>query len=113
LGHAHQEEIDEALELQKLRPRRIGELLLDLGYSEEDKILGALSEQFGIPFDPDMSKDVDAARSTKVPSNFIRDYRMVPVKQIGSAYIVAVHDPVNLLPLDELRMLLGGPVDPV
>ncbi len=39
---------------------------------------------------------------------------MVPFKQNGTAFYVAVNDPVNLLsPLDDLRLLLGGPVVPV
>ena len=32
LGYVHPEQVTEALELQKIRPKRIGELLMDLGY---------------------------------------------------------------------------------
>lgn len=114
LGHAHQEQIDEALELQNIRPKRLGELLMDLGYNEEDHILRALSDQFGITYRPDLTPDdIDPSLTTKVPINFIREYKMVPAKQNGAAFIIAVNDPANLLPLDELRILLGGPVDPV
>ncbi len=114
LGHADQEQIDEAIELQALRPKRIGELLIDLGYCGEEHILAALSEQFGMPFKEDLKpEDIEAALSTRVPIHFIREYKMVPAKQVGAAFMIAVNDPVNLMPLDELRMLLGGPVDPV
>ena len=37
LGHIHQEQVDEALELQRIRPKRLGQILLDLGYCEEDQ----------------------------------------------------------------------------
>ena len=50
LGYVHREQINEALELQKIRPKRMGELLIDLGFVEEDQLLEALSRQFGIPF---------------------------------------------------------------
>lgn len=115
LGHVHAEQVQEGLELQKIRSKhtRIGELLMDVGYVEEDHVLEALSEQFGIPFERNIRGLMDSALTTKVPINFIREYRMVPFKQNGSAYYVAVHDPVNLLPLDDLRLLLGGPVEPV
>lgn len=115
LGHAHREQIDEALELQKIRPKRLGELLLDIGYNEEDHILRALSEQFGIPYSPALTaQEIDATLTTRVPINFIREYRMVPAKATeDGGYQIALNDPVNLLPLDELRMLLGGPVEPV
>lgn len=113
LGHVHQEQVTEALELQKIRPKRIGEILMDLGYVEEDHVLEALSRQFAIPFERDIKSQLDSSLSTKAPINFIREYRMVPFRKNGSAFYVALNDPVNLLPLDDLRLLLGGPVLPV
>lgn len=110
---AHPDQINEALELQKIRPKRLGELLLDLGYVDEEQILTGLGEQFNIPFVAELGDDVEAALTTKVPISFIREYHMVPYKRNGTGYLVAVNDPVNLLPLDDLRLLLGGPVSPV
>ena len=112
-GRVHLEQVTEALELQKIRPRRIGEILLDLGYVDEEDVLQALSEQFDIPFVNSIKDEVDPSLTTKVPINFIREYHMVPYMKNGAAYHVAVNDPVNLLPLDDLRLLLGGPVVPV
>ena len=112
-GYAHLEQINEALELQKIRPKRVGEILLDLGYVEEEHMLEALSEQFNMPFENNLSEEIESSLTTKVPINFIREYHMVPYKRSGAAYMVAVNDPVNLLPLDDLRLLLGGPVTPV
>ena len=110
---AHPDQINEALELQKIRPKRLGELLLDLGYVDEEQILTGLGEQFNIPFVAELGDDVEAALTTKVPISFIREYHMVPYRRNGTGFLVAVNDPVNLLPLDDLRLLLGGPVTPV
>ncbi|MGC8737117.1 MAG: type II secretion system ATPase GspE [Candidatus Hydrogenedens sp.] len=112
-GYVHPEQITEALELQKIKPRRLGEILLDLGFVEEEHVLEALSEQFGIPMELNLSQQVDMNLITKVPINFIREYFMVPFKQNGNGYLVALNDPINLLPLDDLRVLLGGSVQPV
>jgi len=111
--HVEQEQIDEALELQNVRHKRIGEILVDLGYTEEDHVLEALSEQFGIPFDPEVGANLDSGLTTRVPIGFIREHQMVPFKPNGHGYFVAVHDPVNLMPLDDLRLLLDAPVKPV
>lgn len=115
LGHVHREQVTEGLELQRVRTKwaRIGEILMDLGYVEEDHVLEALSEQFNIPFERDIQSSIDTSLTTKVPINFIREYEMVPIRQNGAGFYVALHDPVNLLPLDDLRLLLGGPVEPV
>ncbi len=112
-GWVHTEQVDEALELQRLRPRRIGELLLDLGYIEEENLLKALGLQFGIDYESNVCDQVDSSLTTKVPISFIREYHMVPYKRNGVAYLVAINDPLNLLPLDDLRLLLDGPVVPV
>lgn len=112
-GAVHAEQVAEALELQRIRPKRVGEILLDLGYVEEEQVLRALGEQFDIPYEPDLSEQVDSSLTTKVPISFIREYSMVPYKQNGNGYLVAVNDPVNLLPLDDLRLLLDGNVSPV
>jgi len=113
LGHIHQEQVDEALELQRLRPKRLGEILMDLGYCEEEKVLEALSLQFGMPYEADPGSQLDSSLATKAPIAFIKEYRMAPFKQDGAVFLIAVNDPVNLLPLDDLRLLLGGPVSPV
>ncbi len=112
-GWVHAEQVEEALELQTLRPRRLGELLLDLGYVEEEHVLRALGVQFGLEFEPNVRGQVDATLTTKVPISFIREYHMVPYKRNGISYLVAINDPLNLLPLDDLRLLLDGPVTPM
>ena len=111
-GWVHTDQVNEALELQKLRPRRLGEVLLDLGYVEEESVLRALGIQFGLEYEPNLRDQVDAALTTKVPISFIREYHMVPYKKNGASYFVAINDPINLLPLDDLRLLLDGPVTP-
>jgi type IV pilus assembly protein PilB len=98
-GYVHPEQVTEALELQKIKPHRLGEVLLDLGYVEEEHILEALSEQFGIPIELDLLQQGDMSLITKVPINFIREYFMVPFKKNGEGFLVALNDPINLLPL--------------
>ena len=111
-GWVHTDQVNEALELQKLRARRIGEILLELGYVEEESILRALGIQFGLEYEPNVRDQVDATLTTKVPISFIREYHMVPYKKNGASYLVAINDPINLLPLDDLRLLLDGSVTP-
>ncbi|HPU96566.1 MAG TPA: type II secretion system ATPase GspE [Candidatus Hydrogenedentes bacterium] len=113
LGAIHQEQIDEALELQKLRPKRLGEILLDLGYVEEDALMRALAAQFDLRYEPDLKAQVDPSLTTRVPISFIREYHMVPYRMNGTSCLVAVNDPMNLLPLDDLRQVLDMPVTPV
>ncbi len=113
-GYVDAGQIEEALELQKVkRGRRLGEVLLDLGYLEEDHLLEVLSELHNVPFWPEIEADVDPSLIVKVPLSFIREYEMVPFKENDDCCYVAMRDPLNLLPLDDLRVLLGTTVKPV
>jgi general secretion pathway protein E len=112
LDYVHKQHIDEALEIQPVRAKRIGEILMELGYVEEDHVLEALSQQFDIPFEADLEGEIDEALAAKVPITFIRENEMAPFRRNGESVHVAVHDPVNLLPLGDLQLLLNSPVTP-
>lgn len=47
-------DLDEALAIQKVKPRPLGAILVDLGYAEEDKLVQVLGVQLGL-----LSKEVD------------------------------------------------------
>lgn len=113
MGCLDPDQVEEALELQKLRKKRIGQVLLDLGYIDEDELLRALSEQYGIPYETDILERIDSSLTTKVPISFIKQYDMAPFCEIDGVYQVALRDPATQSPLNDLRLLLGGPVAPV
>ena len=49
-GLITQEKIDEALKLQDRLGKRMGRIIIDKGWVEENDVLRALSEQLGVPF---------------------------------------------------------------
>ncbi len=112
-GVISREQLEEALKLQSIKNQRIGQILLDLGYIDEDTLLETLSEQMCIPFQKGIEEEVDPQLMTKVPLPFIRKYEMVPFKMENGCCHVAIRDPLNLVPLDDLRFLMGTPVKPV
>ncbi len=113
LGHVNDEQLQEALDIQEVRKKRIGELLLELEYIDEEALLVALSEQFDIPYSLNISDDIEPSLTVKVPIAFIKQYEMVPYCEVDGVFQIAIRNPVDLLPLEDLRMLLDGPVSPV
>jgi len=114
-GVITESQLEEALERQQSRGReqRLGEVLIEMGYADEDQVLAALGEALNVPFNPDVSSEIDTSLVTRVPLPFIRRYQVVPFKIEAGVCYVAVRDPLNMLPLDDLRILLGVPVRPV
>jgi len=80
---------------------------------DEAAFLAVASEQFGIPFWPELPAEnpvVDFAR--KVPIQFLRKHRFVPVGT-PEGTVIAVNDPSHYQPLDDLCRILGLEGSPV
>jgi general secretion pathway protein E len=101
------EALGAALEIQDEKGGRIGEILIQEKAISETDLLKALSLQFEIPFSPTLAvEDLRTEFTEKVPIQFLKKYKMVPVINPKSASI-AVNDPLLFQPLDDLRLLLG------
>lgn len=73
-----------------------------------------LAAQFGMPFYPDISNMRLPTEMYKlVPYAFVKKKVVMPFKEEGDTILVAVADPLNAEPLEELRFMLGRPVKAV
>ncbi|WP_455245493.1 type II secretion system ATPase GspE [Petrachloros mirabilis] len=101
----------EGLNLQQGKGGRLGEALLKIRAIEEDILLQALSVQFDLPWLPHLEvNQVAHELIKKVPIHFSRRYRVLPLKVEDDTVVVAITDPLETAPLDDLRLLLGMPV---
>jgi general secretion pathway protein E len=109
-----QAQVDECLELWKAgnNNRRLGEILIERGYITEDDLLEALSLQIGVPFVREIQEDiVDKDLLTKVPINFAKKHRVMPLYTDDGKVTVAVADPTNMQALDDIALLLHKEVE--
>ena len=108
------ENLEEALELQKERGKKLGEILLKLKYISEEDLKATLADQFGIPFLPhiDLSK-ISGEIVAKIPINYARKNIIIPVESKGEVVVVAISNPLNTFITDDLQVLLGKVIFPV
>jgi len=105
-GLLSEERLAEALEVQREKGGRIGEILLQKGALREEDLLKALGEQYGLALLPGISLDgLDTDFTHHIPIQFLKKYKMVPVISNEDGY-VAVNDPMLFQPLDDVRMIL-------
>ena len=98
---------DEALEIQREKGGRIGEILIQKGAIGEGDLLKARGVQFGLPLWYTIStEDMDTSFTEKIPIQFLKKYKMVPVVRSDGIYI-AVNDPTLFQPIDDLHIILG------
>jgi general secretion pathway protein E len=82
-----------------------------LGGDEQNK---RLAEQFEMEIYPDLSSfRVSKERYLQVSYAFAKRYQVIPIIEQDSKIIVAVADPLNLAPLQELRFLFNCEVQAV
>lgn len=89
----------------------IGEDLLRQGALGGEEANKALAEQFGIPVYQEISEyRLSKDFYKKVPYAFAKKYTVIPIKEEAGVVWVAIADPLNLEPLEELRELLNSQV---
>ncbi len=102
------EQLKEALGAQKSGGDKLGSLLIDKGLLAEDKLLQFLAEKTGISFVSladigDISEEAVAA----VPEAIARQKMLMPFNKTKDRLTVAIADPLDVMVLDDLKMLTG------
>jgi len=88
----------------------LAERLVSAGRVTADEVMTALSDQLGLPIRPQIHRgDVDETLIERVPITFAKDHGILPLQRDASGAIrVAVIDPLDTTPLDDLRLLFDG-----
>src|ERR1043166_5578698 len=93
-GVISEEDLNNALALQKERPDKLGRILIDLGYVAERDVLTALSEQLKIAL---FTGDYPAVpiEASKLPLRFLRNFHALPVHLEDNVLSVVMSDPLD------------------
>lgn len=102
-GVITQEQLDEALEAQKLGNAKVGEILVQLGYTTEDNVLFHLARQLNIPYMSLKSQRIDTGILNLIPVEIIREYNIIPIDKIGKFITIAMSNPLD----DEVYARVG------
>jgi general secretion pathway protein E len=113
-GLVREADIARLLDSERGRGQSLGTLLVQQGLITEEDLLEALSEQYGLPYWRKLEEaGIERLPVSKVPIAFYRQQKVFPIACTDSGVKVAVSDPLNLQPLDDLAVFLGAPVEPV
>ena len=102
-----EEQLREAMTRQQRSRKRLGEILMELGFASPDAVLDGLSAQLGVPPTRVNSFTVTPEALTYLSEKVARKYTAVPLLKVGSTLIVATANPRDLQALDDLRFAAG------
>ena len=108
-----EDKLQEALQLQAEKGGRLGEILVGMKAISEEDVAKALGLQLDLPYLARLFlEEVDAELIKRMPINFAKQARILPLSVDGDAVALAVADPLDTTVLDHARMLLGRDIHP-
>ena len=112
LSPINEKEIEECLRIQQEKGGRIGEILIHLKHIKEIDLLKALSIQFRIPYIQNLTEDeIDKGLVSSIPISFLKRHIILPYKRENNIVRLAISDPLNISPIDDLKIFLNSEVE--
>ncbi len=101
----NEQELNQALENQKISKKRLGAVIIELGFVEEVDIMKALARRLKVDFleNPLFSIDLETVRL--VPESLARKYRIVPLNIREGHLNIITSDPLDFACLEDISMV--------
>ena len=112
-GKITEEQLNEALALQKEKGKRLGTCLMELGHLSESGLMEMLSQHFGVPSVDLEDTEIDPGVLKIIPADIARKYTILPVSKAGATVTLAMIDPTNVFAMDDVKFMTGYRVEPV
>lgn len=111
-GAIDRHQLEAALGYQKRWGGKLGEIVVDMQFTGDDRICGALARQLGVPAVDLSSREIPVEVLRTVPRAVCEKYKLFPFEVVrqerGPARLwVAMADPTNLEAIDEVRFRSG------
>jgi len=104
-------QLEEALQLQRRTRRRLGRVLVDLGYVDEMDLCNTMSKQLNIPL-ADLDKNPPEEEAVaKISEEKAREKGVIPVRIVGTELILAMSNPLDWMTIQEVEFASGMKVN--
>ena len=108
-----EDQLNEAVGLQRREGGRLGANLIKLGYITEEKLVSFLSKQWGVPAVNLSDYRIDPSVLKLIPYEIARKYLIMPVARVGATLTIATADPSNVFVIDDVKFMTGYNVEVV
>jgi len=118
MGILTEEPIKEALSIQKEKKKKgenkkLGQILIELGYCNEKHIGEALARKSGYKFLSMNSTEVDVTYANLITPEIAQKYKVMPTGMKNGKLQVAMLNPNDIIAIDDLKILTGYEIEPI
>ncbi|HOE67776.1 MAG TPA: ATPase, T2SS/T4P/T4SS family [Candidatus Hydrogenedentes bacterium] len=113
-GIITEQQLAEAIHKQQttMSHRKLGEILVRLGYIAKSHITEGLADQLGIPIIRLSDREIPERIRNLIEPAIATLYRVIPVAEEGDKLLIATADPTNINQLDNLERLIERQIEP-
>jgi type IV pilus assembly protein PilB len=112
-GLIKDDQLKRALDEQRKRGGKLGEILVSQGFISEHNIATFLGRQLHLPFIEIEKQLIDADSVKLIPVDMARRITAIPLYKDKEALVVAMADPLNIFGIDDIRKSTKRDVRPV
>ena len=109
------EQLERALEVKKHSDKKLGEILIDLGFTTEETVTDVLAKKMGVERVYPATMQIDEEIISLVSGQILRKHMMLPFaykKDNANMICVAMADPMNLNAIDDFTIITNYHVEP-
>ena len=110
-GYLNDEQIDRALAYQKQHNVRLGEAVIELGFVTQKEVLEALSHKLGIPQVSLATARIDTKAVALIPRSVAEKSTAIAINEEGGTLDLVINDPLDMYAIEEIQRLAKMPVN--
>ncbi|MDR5695469.1 MAG: type II secretion system ATPase GspE [Armatimonadota bacterium] len=112
-GFISRQQLETALAMQRRSGGHLGTILLEMGAITERQLAKALGIQWGLPYVDLSAVDIDPETVKLIPHSLAQRHKVIAIARMNNRLRLAIADPLNVIALDDVRLVTGLEVDPV
>lgn len=112
-GYISKQQLEKALRIQSEEDsgKLLGEIFVDLGYVSEEEVMICLTAQYGVPYLPIESYEINQDIVKSIPTELMKKYNFLPVDRIGGVITIISSDIFDESVLQEIEDSIGANVE--
>ncbi|MDR4505718.1 MAG: Flp pilus assembly complex ATPase component TadA [Candidatus Scalindua sp.] len=110
-GFITQEQLDKALEQQKMLSARLGDVIIKMGFANAEHITNCLAEQFDYKVVDPLAIAIPDDVINIIKKDIVKQYNIIPIARQNGLLIVATSDPLDINTQENLRFILDYDIE--
>lgn len=102
-----QDELAASLDEQKAKGGKLGQVIVNLGFTNKKTIYEILEQQLGLTYININDIEIEQEALTKVRESLVRKYKILPYKIRKKKLYVIMADPLDIYAMDDIQLFTG------